>query len=461
MSGMRRRGSGSGRHGRTNSFQGDQEEDSKITKTMKRLDFYARVDDDMTVKTTSGATVSVVFVFMFILLVGSELYSYLYNFKGQEEFLRVDTTLGTKLEISLNMTFHTINCLDLHVDAMDVAGENQIDVEHAMLKQRLTADGQRLGLPISEAANQLEHRATLPDNYCGDCYGDDERGKKAAEADLRANGAIRCCSTCHEVTESFALRGWSTVSLKDTAEQCVRESHLEIPLQIGEGCNLSGLMKVNKVAGNFHIAMGESMVKDGRHVHLFSVEDSPSFNISHTIYKLSFGDRYPNMPPNPLDGSVSIIDEEVGTGLMQYYINLVPTIFRPSDSGSDATKYLTTTQFTYTMKFRSIYGYDDFHPLEHHDAPGHHHAIAEHSGEPKVDPTKNVRPITNFLLPGVFFVYDMAPFLLDVRETYLPVHHFLIRLCAVAGGMYTVSGMLDRAIYYVITHMKGHGLLPA
>jgi len=32
-------------------------------------------------------------------------------------------------------------------------------------------------------------------------------------------------------------------------------------MQKGEGCNLKGFMSVNKVAGNFHIAFGDSVVK--------------------------------------------------------------------------------------------------------------------------------------------------------------------------------------------------------
>jgi len=34
---------------------------------------------------------------------------------------------------------------DVHVDAMDVAGDNQMQVEHNMLKQRLSAEGQPIG----------------------------------------------------------------------------------------------------------------------------------------------------------------------------------------------------------------------------------------------------------------------------------------------------------------------------
>jgi Endoplasmic Reticulum-Golgi Intermediate Compartment (ERGIC) len=85
-----------------------------------------------------------------LLQIASEVRSYVVSLSGQKEHLRVDTTLGKKLDVNLNMTFHAINCLDLHVDAMDVAGDNQIDVEHHMLKQRLTKDGAPLADAISE-----------------------------------------------------------------------------------------------------------------------------------------------------------------------------------------------------------------------------------------------------------------------------------------------------------------------
>lgn len=45
---------------------------------------------------------------------------------------------GDKLHISMNITFHSLTCSEVHVDAMDVAGDNQMRMEHSMLKQRLT-----------------------------------------------------------------------------------------------------------------------------------------------------------------------------------------------------------------------------------------------------------------------------------------------------------------------------------
>jgi len=58
---------------------------------------------------------------------------------SRKEHLVVDTSLGEKLNISLSMTFHKLTCKEVHVDAMDVAGDNQMNIEHSMSKQRISA----------------------------------------------------------------------------------------------------------------------------------------------------------------------------------------------------------------------------------------------------------------------------------------------------------------------------------
>jgi hypothetical protein len=82
------------------------------------------------------------------------------------------------------------------------------------------------------------------------------------------------------------------------------------------------------VAGNFHIAHGESIVRDGKHIHQFNPMTAPLYNISHTINSLSFGEEYQGMPRNPLDSVVRIVKKETNTGLFQYFIRIIPTIYR-------------------------------------------------------------------------------------------------------------------------------------
>ena len=62
------------------------------------------------------------------------------------EHMRVDASpLGDQLQVNINITFHALSCNDVHLDVMDIAGDNQLNVEHEMLKQRLTKEGRPIG----------------------------------------------------------------------------------------------------------------------------------------------------------------------------------------------------------------------------------------------------------------------------------------------------------------------------
>lgn len=48
-------------------------------------------------------------------------------------------------KINFLFIFIFLNFFQAHLDAMDVAGDNQLNVEHEMIKQRLTKDGKPIG----------------------------------------------------------------------------------------------------------------------------------------------------------------------------------------------------------------------------------------------------------------------------------------------------------------------------
>ena len=170
---------------------------------------------------------------------------------------------------------------------MDVAGDNQLNLDDEWTKRRLDLKGNVMmdTQGVKEIANDSQDEnhagekiAPLPDDYCGDCYGAGEE-----EGD--------CCNTCASVIQAYTLKGWSTKAIGTTSSQCKREglftaSSLDHLTVQGEGCNLSGSMRVNKVAGNFHVAMGEAVVKDGRHIHQFLPSDAPNFNTTHIIHEM-------------------------------------------------------------------------------------------------------------------------------------------------------------------------------
>jgi hypothetical protein len=96
--------------------------------------------------------------------------------------------------------------------------------------------------------------------------------------------------------------GWRDTGILQNSTQCLRDKRNPFALvKKGEGCRVSGTMMVNKVSGNFHIAFGDSVIRDGMHIHQFVPAEAPTFNVSHTIHSLSFGLPFPGMPENPLD----------------------------------------------------------------------------------------------------------------------------------------------------------------
>ena len=53
-----------------------------------------------------------------------------------------------------------------------------------------------------------------------------------------------------------------------------------------------GVLEVNKVSGNFHVAVGHAENRDSRHVHSFSPGEVFRFNTTHHIEKYEYSYEY-------------------------------------------------------------------------------------------------------------------------------------------------------------------------
>eukprot|EP00607_Mallomonas_marina_P009414 CAMPEP_0182420526 /NCGR_PEP_ID=MMETSP1167-20130531/5383_1 /TAXON_ID=2988 /ORGANISM="Mallomonas Sp, Strain CCMP3275" /LENGTH=387 /DNA_ID=CAMNT_0024596577 /DNA_START=73 /DNA_END=1236 /DNA_ORIENTATION=- len=372
-----------------------------VWQSLKHFDIYTKVEEDYRVRTAWGATLSIAGWVIIGMLIMGEFSTFLSC--STKEHMSVDTTLGQQLQINVNITFHALTCAEVHMDAMDVAGDNQINIEHDMLKQRLSSDGLPVGEPSIEIIGEVENNVSLPEGYCGSCYG-------AETADTK------CCNTCSELKHAYDIKGWNVNEILKTAEQCLRDkSNPFAAVKKGEGCRLTGVMKVNKVSGNFHMALGDSIVRDGHHIHQFVPAEAPGFNVSHSIHSVSFGRPFPSMPMNPLDSVERIVDPNIGTGLFQYFIRIIPTVYMEEGGAR-----IETNQYTFTERFR-----------------------------PVMLPSVNGAPATQnaAVLPGVFFVYEISPFVVEVKRTCIPLLHFITRLMAIVGGIFSILGVLDGFLY--------------
>ena len=445
---------------------------------VKNLDFmFPKVDTEYTVQTDRGGVAFVVACVVICILCLAETISWRAQNATTVEHVVVDTSLGKRMQVNLNITFPALACTDVHVDIMDVAGDSQLDLDQSFItKTRLALDGRVAGEQERDSANKhrkqqedvIQHIQSkqLPENYCGPCYGSQAKDDQ-------------CCNTCDELISAYKAKRWNALDILENSEQCIREGRNNQnsnrgpkKLTVGEGCNLVGHMTLNRVAGNFHIAMGEGIQRNGKHVHIFNPEETELFNASHVIHHLSFGghgiggdwSRAPGTPTGvrneetPLNGVTKIVEHRHGTtGLFQYFIKIVPTTyvtpkqssgwFWSSSAPSDDDERLETNGFFFTERFRPLMAEYMEHTdasveeEEEHGREGHLAAAAGHSGKHSSHGHHNVK--TNSILPGVFFIYEIYPFAVEVRPNNVPVTHLLIRLMATIGGVFAIIQFID------------------
>jgi len=424
---------------------------------VKKLDFmFPKVDQEYQVTTDGGGIASIVAYSLIVVLIFAEIAAWSSQNSSTSEHISVDTSLGKRMSVNLNITFPALACEDLHIDVMDVAGDSQLNIEDTMVKRRLTLKGVPMSAEEKVESNKYKKEQSkkeevinkeLPDNYCGPCYGAQEKDDQ-------------CCQTCDDLIAAYQKKKWRTDVVIPSAEQCIREGRDKKEpkrMKKGEGCNLSGSMKLNRVAGNFHIAMGEGIERDGRHIHTFVPEDTPNFNASHIIHHLSFGNPdVASWADSPLEKVTKIVKKEHGTtGLFQYFIKVVPTTL--VGKGKGGTR-IETNRYFFTERFRPLMqdydeAHDDHVTTEYDD-------VADSGDEEKKLERKAARAghagghsqqdhhhIRNAILPGVFFIYEIYPFSVEVTENSVPLTHLLIRIMATVGGVFVVVRWADAAFF--------------
>jgi hypothetical protein len=193
---------------------------------------------------------------------------------------------------------------------------------------------------------------------------------------------------------------------------------------LGRGCRLSGGVRVRKVAGSLHVSAPRTLANmDGRLAFTVPPETMAGYNASHTIHTLSFGPAFPGQVA-PLDGVTSPVltlsgSDTPTTGAFQYHIKVVPTLY----------EYLYGT-----LVDSQQYSVSDF--AQAFEPPGE-------NGVGGV-----------FVHPGVWWKFDFSPIMVRRVESRRSLAQFLVSLCAILGGVYALSGVIDQVVHRAVESRK-------
>ncbi|GAB2285046.1 hypothetical protein Dimus_019502 [Dionaea muscipula] len=335
-----------------------------VKQAIKKLDAFPRAEEHLLQKTRSGAVVSLMGLVIMATLFLHELRFYLSTYTVHQ--MSVDLKRGETLPIHINMTFPSLPCDVLSVDAIDMSGKHEVDLDTNIWKLRLNNYGHIIGTEYLSDLVEKEHSHS---------HGDEKDHPD---------------DTNHKIH----LQG-----LDQETENMVKK--VKQAMANGEGCRVYGVLDVQRVAGNFHISV------HGLNVFVAQMifEGSNHVNVSHMIHDLSFGPKYPGIN-NPLDGMARTLHQAIGT--FKYYIKIVPTEYRYLSK-----EVLPTNQFSVTEYFSPMHDFDR-------------------------------------TWPAVYFLYDLSPITVTIKEERRSFLHFITRLCAVLGGTFALTGMLDRWMYRLI-----------
>ncbi|XP_043698741.1 endoplasmic reticulum-Golgi intermediate compartment protein 3-like isoform X1 [Telopea speciosissima] len=335
-----------------------------VKQALKSIDAFPRAEEHLLQKTQSGAVVSIFGLIIMATLFLHELKYYLTTYTVHQ--MAVDLQRGERLPIHINVSFPSLPCDVLGVDAVDMSGKHEVDIDTNIWKLRLNRDGHIIGsefiYDLVEGGHTHKH----------------DHNKEHHE----------------DSSQKLQSHGFD-----EDAEKKVK--NVKQALADGEGCRVFGVLDVQRVAGNFHISVHGLNIFVAQQIF----EGAIHVNVSHVIHDLSFGPKYPGIH-NPLDGTVRILSGTSGT--FKYYIKIVPTEYRYLSK-----EVLPTNQFSVTEYFVPMHEFGR-------------------------------------MWPAVYFLYDLSPITVTIREERRSFLHLITRLCAVLGGTFALTGMLDRWMYRLL-----------
>lgn len=183
-------------------------------------------------------------------------------------------------------------------------------------------------------------------------------------------------------------------------------------IQDGEGCQVEGIIMVNKVPGNIHFSVhNEKMAQMLQKLNA----DGIYLNFAHRIKHFSFGThehdareiqrKFPEIELFPLEGTS--MDEDIRLSIAyQYYLNVVRAKVMLRGGPKEVYQYTISKNYGITRD-----------------------------------------------MPALFFKYEMSPLYVRYELKEKSIWHFIVNICAIIGGVYTAFSILDAVIYSSVSRI--------
>lgn len=380
---------------------------NKVVDLFKQFDLYRKIEDEdlKRVQTTGGAFISIICVVACFFLFLCELFLFLkVDIKND---LSVDHSLGTKMDISFDIVIPRMQCRYLSVAILDKSGVQQFNVQKNIHKHDVDKNGtiltqesvdERMKDHISDAKNEEVLRRRGDGGECLSCG-------VAGDPD-------ECCNTCDDVLGAYYRKGMSEAAALQT-EQCKKEiaagfsaKNLTQVSQERGGCNMHGVLNVNKVEGCLQISPSTYFSLPGDNEGDVMTFLRKNFNISHQFRRFCYGSENPYVAHNPLNNETKTQNE---VGQFNYFTKVVPTTYITMN-GSRTDTY----QYSVNEYFKPfVYG------------------------------------VTR--QPAISIYYDLSPIRVTLTEQKYSTSflHFLTSLSAIVGGVFTVAMLLDSCLFRI------------
>ncbi|KAJ1612391.1 ERV41 like membrane associated protein [Cryptosporidium canis] len=367
---------------------------------MKQFDAFSKPIAEFRIKTAFGGYLTVLSIIIMIILFYSELKYYL-NITRKDEVTVDQISTNKNINLKMQLEFPKLPCDIVGVRLVNLQENTEIHLPDGGIQYN------RMG---------IHKKNTNSSSECGPCYD---------ASNNQDSNLSKCCNTCNDVFKEYDKHGIKPPQ-RINFKQCIYDKSNRMSSAISSNLNSEGCMvKLNgyipKVRGKIEISH-KRWIKYKEMTDL-EIAESHLFNFSYKIHYLNFGDELPGIPNRWKNQEYTQIS---GFEKSSYGQDLVfENAYIDFDMHCIPTQYITINkkiinshQFSVRSQYKKV-----------------------------IVSSVNGKFIPDTSIPGIHINYDFTPFLVKMTETRRSFLSFITECCAIIGGIFAFSGMIDIFFY--------------